>query len=164
MKNPFVVRRFERRDLVSVLRIEKASFSHDAWSREEYQKYFAKSPNLFLVAEVGGRVAGYIIGAMTRHGGEIDSLAVLPRYRGQHIATQLLRIMMRRLWQRGARATRLTVRKDNKDAIDFYKKLEFMLAGIVPHYYDDGAAGVRMKVTLEGVVPATGGRIRQASK
>ena len=137
--------------MASVLRIEHASFPHDAWSREEFKKCFADSPDLFLVAEAGDRVAGYIIGAMTRHGGEIDSLAVLPRYRGQHIATQLLSVMMHRLRQRGALATRLTVRKDNKQAIDFYKRLGFVRAGIAPNYYNNGAAGIRMKVMFEDV-------------
>ena len=140
--------------MAGVLRIEKASFLNDAWLREDFQKYFAESPDLFLVAEAAGRVADYIIGTITRHGGEIDSLAVLPCHRGQHIATKLLRIMMRRLGQRGANAVRLTVRKDNKEAIDLYKKLGFVRAGIAPNYYNDGAAGVRMKVTFENVVPA----------
>ena len=55
------------------------------------------------------------------------------------------------LVQRGASATRLTVRKDNKEAIDLYKKLGFVRAGITPNYYNDGAAGVRMKVRFENV-------------
>ncbi|HEY6343393.1 MAG TPA: ribosomal protein S18-alanine N-acetyltransferase [Bryobacteraceae bacterium] len=146
------VRRFEDRDMADVLGIERASFLNDAWSREYFEKYIGESPALFLVAEAAGRVVGYIIGAVTRYGGEIGSLAVLPPYRGQHIATKLLRIMMRRLEQRGVSAARLTVRKDNKEAIDLYKKLGFVRAGIAPNYYDDGVAGVRMKVTFENVI------------
>jgi ribosomal-protein-alanine acetyltransferase len=138
----------------AVLRIERASFLNDAWSREDFQKYFTESPDLFLVAEAAGRVSGYIIGALTRHGGEINSVAVLPQHRGQHIATKLLRIMMHTMEQRGASATRLTVRKDNKAAIDLYKKLGFVRAGIARNYYNDGAPGIRMKVTFENGVAA----------
>jgi [ribosomal protein S18]-alanine N-acetyltransferase len=141
------VRVFEKSDLPGILRIERESFDRDAWPRELFLEYAAAVPDLFLVARVGGRIAGYSIGCLTRHGGEIASLGVRPVHRQRGVATALLRAMLRKLRRMGAQAVWLTVRRRNEAAIHLYRKLGFMRTSTVPNYYKN-SSGWRMKMEL----------------
>jgi [ribosomal protein S18]-alanine N-acetyltransferase len=142
------VRVFEKSDLPGILRIEGESFRADAWPREVFLEFASASPDLFLVARVDGRIAGYSIACTTRHGAEIASLAVRPQYRQKGIATALLRGTLRKLRRSGARAVWLMVRRQNEAAIRLYRKLGFVRSGTVPNYYDDRSSGWRMRLGL----------------
>jgi ribosomal-protein-alanine N-acetyltransferase len=139
---------FEKRDLHGILRIECESFDRDAWSREVFLEYGRATPDLFLVARADGRIAGYSIACMTRHGGEIASLAVRPTYREKGIATALLRATFRKLRRNGAKAVWLMVRRQNEPAIRLYRKLGFVHTGTIANYYDDQSPGWRMRMGL----------------
>lgn len=142
------MRLFERGDLRGIMRIERESFGRDAWPREAFLGYFAAAPQLFLVATVAGRLAGYSIAGITRHGGEIDSLAVLPSYRRCGIATALLKATIRRLRRYGVGAVFLMVRRGNRSAIQLYRGLGFRRVATVAGYYPRGATAWRMRLEL----------------
>jgi ribosomal-protein-alanine N-acetyltransferase len=142
------IRQFEKDDLPGIMRIERASFNRDAWPRELFVAYAAATPALFLVAKVDGRTAGYSIATLTRHGAEIESLAVLPRDRNRGIATALLKATIQKARRRGARAISLMVRRKNESAIQLYRKLGFVRVATIANYYPDGAAAWRMRNTL----------------
>jgi ribosomal-protein-alanine acetyltransferase len=142
------VRVFEKSDLPGILRIEGESFDRDEWPREVFLEYAAAVPDLFLVARVDGRIAGYSIARLTRYGAEIESLAVRPRHRQRGVATALLHATFRRLRRRGAKAVWLMVRRKNADAIRLYRKLGFVYRGTVPNYYDRRTSGWRMRLNL----------------
>jgi ribosomal-protein-alanine N-acetyltransferase len=148
VKQPITVRSFENNDLASILRIERESFDRDAWSREVLLEYAWAASDLFLVAIVAGRIAGYSIACPARHGAEIASLAVRPRYRQEGVATVLLKTTIRRVRRSGAKAVWLMVRRQNNEAIRLYRKLGFVHTGTVPNYYDDHASGWRMGIDL----------------
>jgi ribosomal-protein-alanine N-acetyltransferase len=152
-----IIRKFEARDLASILRLERESFEQDAWARETFLEYAAAVPEFFLVATAPGRfgtenVAGYCIASLTRNGAEIDSLGVRPRYRQEGVATALLSATFRKLRRRGVRAVSLMVRRENESAIRLYRKLGFVRTATVPDYYEKGAsrAGWRMRKNLGG--------------
>ena len=146
-----MIRRFEARDLPGILRLERESFEHDAWARATFLEYAAAVPEFFLVAGVaagirgerlaGYRIAGYSLASLTRHGAEIDSLAVRPRYRQEGVATALLTATFRKLRRRGVEAVSLMVRRENESAIRLYRKLGFVRTATVQNYYDKGALG-----------------------
>jgi [ribosomal protein S18]-alanine N-acetyltransferase len=142
------IRRFEKADLPGILRIERASFGRDAWPREAFLEYASAAPEWFLVARVTGRIAGYGIATLTRHGAELDSLAVLPRYRRQGIAAALLKVTMRKARRAGARVISLMVRRKNHVAIKFYRSLGFVRVATVANYYGAGRAGWRMRMPI----------------
>ena len=55
------IRHFSISDLPGVLEIELASFRMvDAWSRPIFRKWYRKCPDLFIVAEISGTIAGYM--------------------------------------------------------------------------------------------------------
>lgn len=139
------IRRFEKGDLPGILRIERASFGRDAWPREAFLDYASAAPDLFLVARAGGRIAGYSIATLTRHGAELDSLAVLPPYRRQGIAAALLKGTMRKARGAGARVVSLMVRRKNHAAIKLYRNLGFVRVATIANYYGTGRAGWRMR-------------------
>lgn len=129
--------------------MERESFDRDAWPREVFLNYAAAVPDLFLVARVDGRIAGYCIACLTRHGAEIASLAVRPLYRQRGVATALLNATIRKLRRSGAAAVWLMVRRRNEAAIRLYRKFGFVRTGTVPDYYDDRSAGWRMRMDLK---------------
>ncbi len=142
------VRVFERRDLPGILRIERESFVQDAWPREVFLEYASTAPELFLVAVMARRIAGYITASMTRGGAEIASLAVRPAYRKVGVATELLKAEIKRVRHAGARAAWLMVRRENGEAIRLYQQLGFVRTATVPDYYDDHSPGWRMRITF----------------
>jgi ribosomal-protein-alanine N-acetyltransferase len=142
------VRVFEKSDLPGILRMERECFDKDAWPREIFLEYAAAVPDLFLIASVDGRIAGYGIACLTRHGAEIASLAARPVYRRRGVATALLRAMFRKVRRRSVKVVWLTVRRENAEAIRLYCRLGFVRTGTVPSYYDDGSSGWRMRMDL----------------
>ena len=84
------VRSFERRNLDRVVEIERASFGKDAWPAESFLDYWSDSPELFLVARLGRRIAGYSITRTNWRGAELESIAVDPAIAGVAVAQALL--------------------------------------------------------------------------
>ncbi|MDP9054914.1 MAG: ribosomal protein S18-alanine N-acetyltransferase [Acidobacteriota bacterium] len=143
------IRRARPTDLPSILRIEKKSFAHDAWDRENFAGYFAQSKRtVFLVAHVRCSVVGYALAYHSLTRAEIDSIAVAPSKRGHGIAPALLTRLLASLRRRGFPAVSLRVRLDNLTAIRLYQKLGFARIRRVNNYYDDGAPALRMRRIL----------------
>lgn len=149
MKQSISIRPFEKSELPSILRIEEQCFDRDAWSREIFLEYADSVPRLFLVAKVGARIAGYSIASLTRGGAEIASMAVLPKYRREGVATALLKTTIQKVRRAGARAVWLMVRRQNEQAIRLYRKLGFVRVGTVPNYYEADSPGWRMRINLD---------------
>lgn len=84
-----------------------------------------------LVAELGGRVVGYVVAY--RHGrvAYIDSIAVEPECRGLGVGSKLLNELERELRGDGAVVAALSVKDSNKRALDFYLRNGYVLKGIV---------------------------------
>jgi ribosomal-protein-alanine N-acetyltransferase len=142
------IRRFEESDLAGVLRIERASFGRGAWPREIFLAYAQAAPKLFLIARVNGAMAGYSIATFTARGAEIESLAVLPRFRERGIATALLKRTIERARRAGAAAVSLMVRRKNAPAIRLYRSLGFVRIATIANYYPGGSPGWRMRKAI----------------
>jgi ribosomal protein S18 acetylase RimI-like enzyme len=56
--------------------------------------------------------------------------------------------MFDRFQNRGARTSRLEVRKSNVDAQQFYHKLGFVDRFEVPYYYEDGETALTMEISF----------------
>ena len=135
--------------MTAILRIEKASFENDAWTREHFHAYLSAPHNfLFLVAMKYEEIAGYAIAFHNRVRSELDSIAVAPAHRGGGIATALMRRLCVLLRLRGVSSMSLMVRLDNSAAIALYRKLGFTRERRINSYYEDGAPAWRMKTEL----------------
>jgi ribosomal protein S18 acetylase RimI-like enzyme len=90
---------------------------------EEIQKKAAFAPELFLVAELDGRIIGTVIGGYDGRRGMVYHLAVAEEYRHQRIGSQLMEEVERRLRARGCLKCYLLVTPDNSEAGFFYKQI-----------------------------------------
>ena len=138
------VRPFDRRNLDHVVEIERESFGKDAWPAESFLEYWRESPELFLVARQGRRIAGYSITRTNWRGAELESIAVDPRYRGCGVAQALLDATIAKL--QGASTLRLMVSTDNEPAIRFYRQYGFVSTRLVKRYYGPGRDAWRMRL------------------
>ncbi len=126
-----------------MLAIERASFGKDAWPPELFLEYWRASPELFLVARLGRRIAGYSITRTNWRGAELESIAVDPPYRGRGIAQALLNATISRL---RTRSLRLMVGTDNESALRFYERFGFERVRKVARYYGAGRDAWRMRL------------------
>lgn len=152
------LRQFDAHDLESVIEINRASLA------ENYAGFFfidtyRSCPAGFILAEVGGRIVGYIM-CRVEHGfsdirrlkfvrkGHIISVAVLPEFRRNGVASELVKQALKALREADAEECYLEVRSTNDTAISLYYKLGFSLARKVAHYYADGAEALVMMIPL----------------
>jgi ribosomal protein S18 acetylase RimI-like enzyme len=104
--------------------------------RALYDRLFAEHDPILLLGRQSGRVVGYALGyAMPADGtwladtwatgervGEVESLSVLPEYRGQGLGSRLLDELHRGLRGQGARDLILGALAGNDDAIRLYER------------------------------------------
>ena len=104
------------------------------------------TPELFLVARLGRRIAGYSITRMNWRGAELESIAVDPQYRRRGVAQALLNATIERLeganacgswWKRSTH--RRSVSISNSDSRAFEKSRR---------YYGEGRDAWRMRLML----------------
>jgi ribosomal protein S18 acetylase RimI-like enzyme len=88
---------------------------------EEIQKKLQRDPDLFLVAETGGKMIGTVIGGFDGRRGLIYHLAVDATFRQHGIGGLLMEEVERRLKARGCIKCYLMVADDNENAIRFYE-------------------------------------------
>lgn len=94
-------------------------------SPPEIEKKLRHDPDLFLVAEFGGRIVGSIIGGFDGRRGMMYHLAVEPAARNRGIGDALVQELETRLREKGCLRCYLLVVEDNLAAIDFYEKRGF---------------------------------------
>jgi len=142
------VREACREDLSRIFEIELKCFP-DPYPMSLLRKLLSSYPKTFLVAELDGKIVGYIIaGVRWLSVGHILAIAVDPAHRGKGVGSALMREVFRRLRQNGATQVRLEVRKSNIRAICFYRKLGFVEKFEVPFYYADGETAITMELDL----------------
>lgn len=139
-----LIRKFRPPDLSRVYGVECESF------KDPYDVFFLLNlhelyPESFLVAEKNGVVVGYVIARTIGRKGHIIAIAVEPKYRRQGIGRALMKSATHVLKSHGAQELFLEVRASNKDAIEFYEKLGFRRAQVIPKYYADGEDGVLLR-------------------
>jgi len=144
---PVDVRPFRRRNLNRVVEIERDSFGKEAWPAELFLEYCRESPEFFLVARYGRRIAGYSIARTTWRGAELESIAVDSRYRGRGVAQALLDATIAGL---GTRTLRLMVSTANDPALRFYRQYGFVRTRLVKRYYGPGRDAWRMRLNESG--------------
>ena len=110
-----------------ILRIERASFGSEAWPRKYFLELYRDCRAFFVVAKVGGRIAGYAVACMAKRNAEIASLAVHPDYRRRGVADALMRHTLREL----------------------YRSLGFRRVRMVRRYYEDGGDGFLMARAIQ---------------
>ena len=137
----YSIRCLRESDFERLQEIEHASFGKDAYDRNLFADLFHKCGDLFLVAESGRNIWGYMV-TCTRGGrAEVVSIAVDPPARRTGAATDLMASTLRRLRRRGIQRVGLMVRTGNRRAVAFYERHGFTKVRIVRKYYGDRSDG-----------------------
>ena len=146
------VRQARRSDLVSIHRIEQASFPQP-WPYSAFETYLGEPG--FLVVDEGVRsdIVGYVVAdTVPSHGsplGHVKDIAVAADHRGDGVGSTLLECALDVLSETGAATAKLEVRESNDDAIRLYERFDFEHRRTVPDYYGNGADALVMVTTLE---------------
>ena len=145
-----ILRRMTALDLEPVLEIE-AGFTAP-WSREMFLQELRQEEGTAasLVAEIDGRVVGYILWWFVADEVHIVNLAVHAGSRRRGLARRLLDEVFRRARTRGMAIATLEVRFHNTAAIQLYEGLDFRKVAIRKAYYaDNGEDALVMLKVLE---------------
>jgi ribosomal-protein-alanine N-acetyltransferase len=140
---------FRRRHLDRILRIERACFAREAYSRGLFLELYEECAGLFFVAKRAGRIGAYMVTCATAPSAEIVSVAVHPDYRRQGMARALIEHTLRALGDAGIRRVELRVRDTNTAGIRLYRSFGFRRAGLERRYYEDGGHAVHMRLALQ---------------
>lgn len=130
-----VIRNMQESDLTQVEAIEKANFSIP-WSLESFRESMELEHTIYLVAEEDGNIMGYCGMYRVFNEGEIVNVAVAEAYRRKQVASKLLEQLFIHSNELQVDNFFLEVRESNEAAIQLYKKLGFIEAGIRKNFYE----------------------------
>lgn len=140
------IREYGVRDFKDVLEIDAEAFNSRNPSYDVYI-YLTYSSN-FLVADIGGKVIGYIVTMDMGVDSKIMSFAVKKEFRRKGIGYMLLKEVIKRCKEKGKQRILLEVRVSNVAAQKLYKKNGFETVDILPAYYSDGEDAYLMELRL----------------
>lgn len=125
----------ELRHIEQLEQIEQACFSMP-WTREQLESQLPDSCHVFIAAESGEAVLGYVGMMYIIDEGYISNVAVAPEYRRQGIADALIDELTRRAAALNLAFVTLEARQSNSPAIALYKKHGFVPVGVRKNYYE----------------------------
>ena len=142
-------------DLPAVVEIESVSFP-SPWGPDIYLPELARAEALFLVAEGGAGIAGYVLVWWVLDEAFILKIAARPELRRLGVASALMDALATELRSREVLSLWLEVRARNRPAREFYKRRGFVEMGLRRRYYSDtGDDAVTMALSL--APPSEGG-------
>ena len=145
------LRDVRKNDLEALHRLDQACFEPGIAYTEGQLDYFLSRPNASgVVAEVDGALAGFAIAHRSGPQGHLVTIDVASGHRRGGVGRALMREIVRRLEEGGARRIRLEVDLRNAAAIRFYQRHGFEKGRRLRGYYGDGRDGLEMVRELEG--------------
>lgn len=120
--------------IAAVAKLEALCFSAP-WSENSLKTETTNPLALWLVAQEGGCVYGYIGSQSVLGEADMMNLAVDPEHRRCGIAKQLVIELINCLKRQQVHCLTLEVRVSNDNAIALYNGLGFVQVGIRPRYY-----------------------------
>ncbi len=142
-----IIRYFDLKDLDNVIDINRKCLPEN-YPEGFFRTIFAECPKGFVLAEVEGTIVGYTMGRIESglslfsifhraKKGHTVSIAVLPEYRRNKIATQLIDASTSGMKEYGAEELFLEVRISNSAAVKLYESLGYKILKELRHYYRD---------------------------
>lgn len=94
-------------------------------SKEGIEKFLKRNPSTCFIAEENEKIVGVIMAGNDGRRGYIYHIAVLPEFRGKHIAKTLVENAMAALEKEGITKVALVVFEKNKNGNGFWEKIGF---------------------------------------
>ncbi len=143
-----MIRSYKPTDFQDIVTIEREAFTPKNPAYDVFM-YISHGDD-FLVAEMGGKVIGFVSIMDAGVDARIMSIAVKHEFRGQGIGTVLIDRAIGRIRERGKLRVLLEVRTTNYTAQFLYKKKGFETISTIPYYYNDGGDAYLMELILAG--------------
>ena len=142
MGRPAIVRAASE-DVEAVAGIEKSAHAAP-WRAESFLRELTNPDGIFLVAKMEGKVIGYALAWIIVDEAHIVNVAVDAGHRKQGHGRSLVERLLEESKKRGATCATLEVRDGNTDAVELYRRLGFVEAGLRKGYYHGVADAVIM--------------------
>ena len=127
-----VIREASSDDVNGIIEVLKTSYLQDeAWARKALEKLLATENYVILVAELDGKIVGfidyYILPSVWEKWNEatINYLFIDKEYQGRGIGSKLLKEVIKQTDKMGIMELHVGTEKENKRAIRLYKKHGF---------------------------------------
>lgn len=145
----FKLRSYKPEDFETLYEIDQACYEPAiAYSRRELRNYLRFPGGDCVVAEAGGKTAGFIITAHEADWGYIVTIDVLNAYRRHGVGSMLLAEIERKLAASEVREVSLETATDNASAIAFWRKHGYRKRGVKKAYYPGGRDAFSMNKLL----------------
>lgn len=136
-------------DLDEVMVIERTSFAYP-WSSRFFLQELEVDCARSILAEVNGRIAGYVLFWLLPDEVDIHNIAVHRQFRRRGLGRILLHQVVARAQRRSSLRVTLEVRISNISARKLYESLGFAITGLRKGYYsDNGEDALAMELNLK---------------
>ena len=133
----FRLRPYQRADFEEIWRLDQICFAHGiAYTRPELRHFLLAKTAVTIVAEMEGKIAGFLIADVHKQHGHIITIDIHPEHRRARLGTQLMEAAEARMRGLGVTEIALEVAVDNEPAIAFYKRHGFTTLKTIPRYYN----------------------------
>lgn len=116
--------------------LERECFA-DPWSQQSIASELHNPLSLWLVAQEGQTLLGYVGSQTCLDETDMMNIAVSPASRRQGVARALIEALVSALRQRGSKQLTLEVRASNGPARQLYESLGFLQVGLRKNYYQN---------------------------
>lgn len=107
----------------------------DPWSQQSIASELQNPLSLWLVAQEGQTLLGYVGSQTCLDETDMMNIAVSPTSRRQGVARALIEALVSALRERGSKQLTLEVRASNGPARQLYESLGFLQVGLRKNYY-----------------------------
>ena len=114
--------------------LERECFA-DPWSQQSIASELHNPLSLWLVAQEGQTLLGYVGSQTCLDETDMMNIAVSPASRRQGVARALIEALVSALRQHGSKQLTLEVRASNGPARQLYESLGFLQVGLRKNYY-----------------------------
>ena len=134
-----LIRDYRRQDFEALWQIDQACFARGiSYSRRELAFYIARKLGFTLVAELEGRILGFVVADRDRQGqAHVITIDVLTEARRSGLGSRLMTGVEERLRALGCSVVFLETAVDNAAALAFYKRHGYNVVQTIPRYYLD---------------------------
>lgn len=146
-----MIRKATMDDIPLLARIEMASFQKERYPIDEetfYELMLSPAQIILVYEDTRKGVVGHLLAEImdNQTSLSIDSVAVLPDFRGMGIGKDLVKAALEFAKNRNIPAVSLETPEGDKHLYDFYRSLHFKDIGREENFYGDGSACIIMKL------------------
>jgi ribosomal-protein-alanine N-acetyltransferase len=133
------IREYRPGDFETLWKMDQACFARGiSYTRRELAFYIGQKRGFTLVAELDGRILGFVVVDRDRHSqGHVITIDVLPGAQRSGLGSRLMATAEERLRALGCSVVFLEAAVDNAAALAFYKQHGYTLVHTIPRYYLD---------------------------